>query len=109
MLEVHNEQLRNMKERWNLLQTLRKEKRNQRMIGSAKSPEGESVVMPTEHAHGIKRKKKSKNSVFRGYIPQHPRNATFELEPVTPSAAVVQNVANPESQDGSQASNTKQD
>lgn len=100
MLEVHDEQLRNMKERWNLLQTLRKEKRNQRVMGLAKSPEGEPIVVPTEHAHGIKRKKKAKNSVFRGYVAQHSKTVTFPLEPITPNATATQEIAVPESQDG---------
>ena len=95
MLEIHDEQLRNMKERWNLLQTLRKEKRNQRLIGLAKSPEGEQIVVPAEHVHVVKRKKKGKNSVFRGYLPQHSKTVTFPLEPTTPGAtAVTQELSN---------------
>lgn len=86
MLETHDEQLRNMKERWNLLQTLRKEKRAQRISGISKSPEGEPIIVATEHGHGIKRKKKAKSAVFRGYIPQQFKNVTVPPEPI-PSAS----------------------
>jgi hypothetical protein len=95
MQETHDEQLRNMKERWNLLQNLRKEKRGQRTPGmTAMSPgdeAGKEGVLSNEQpqtARIYRRKKKAKSTVRQLPIGT-PKNRPPAQMPTVAGSSVV--------------------